>query len=72
MEKEVVYLIRCGNMYLSRVDVDSLSPENEFINHLEFTYNGFDRYEAFKKEEARAMVNKIYVVLGVECQIEEE
>ena len=72
MEKtEGIYYLTYANMYLHLIETDANYPENEFISKLTFTASFWDKYELFSRGEAQALANKIYIALGIECEIKE-
>lgn len=64
-----LYKIKVGNMYLSYLDVDCENANNEFISYMSFDTKKFVIFS--NKESAEATVNKIYIVLGVKCEVVE-
>lgn len=64
-----MYRLKVGNMYLSDIYVDSSIADNEFIRSVEF--NTQSRYLVSDIKEANALRNKIYIVLGVNLEVEE-
>lgn len=64
-----MYRLKVGNMYLSDIYVDSSIADNEFIRSVEF--NTQSLYVLSDIKEANALRNKIYIVLGVNLEVEE-
>ena len=64
-----MYKLKIGNMYLYDFYLSSEAADNEFISSVEFSIKGF--YTASDINEANALRNKIYIVLGVNLEVEE-
>lgn len=63
------YLIKCNDFYLAYIQVDSRFPETDFIEDIEFSVDESASYET--KEVAEAIVTKLFINLGIKCEVEE-
>lgn len=66
------YIIKCNGFYLSYILVDSRFPETDFIKSILFVTEGNGALSFGDIEEAKMFANKIYINLGLKCEIVED
>lgn len=64
------FLIKCNNMYLTKIYLDRKCPGNYFIDEINFSME-IDEDCFYTIEQATSMVDIINKVLGIKCVIEE-
>lgn len=72
MKENKDYLIKAGSFYLSTLDVDFGEIETDFISKIIFVTKGNGELVFNDKEQAQLFVNKIFINLGLKCNIVED
>lgn len=68
MKREILYIIKVGELYLKNITVDFLEVKTEFIKEIQLSTK--EEALSFRNyEEAEAMKKKVFIITGADVGV---